>query len=172
MNTIAELTRTNPAAAETAVENLSDLFRASLADSSKLIRLEQELQVTRIYQAMEQERLGDRLKVEWRLDDLPGRALIPSLMLQPLLENAIYHGVERLSKPGIVEIEGRRKGDMIYLSVRNRLPEQDNRADAGNRIALENIQERLTLAFGPRARMSRAIDRTHYHVSIAFPFRE
>ncbi len=61
---------------------------------------------------------------------------------------------------------------MIYLSVRNRLPEQDNRADAGNRIALENIQERLTLAFGPRARMSRAIDRTHYHVSIAFPFRE
>jgi len=173
MNTIAELTRTNPAAAETAVENLSDLFRASLADSSKLIRLEQELEVTRIYQDMEQQRLGERLKVEWRLDaDLPGRAQIPSLMLQPLLENAIYHGVERLSEPGVVEVEGRRKGDMIYLSVRNRLPEKENRKSSGNKIALENIQERLTLAFGPRARMSRAVDQTHYEVSIAFPLRE
>lgn len=172
MNTIAELTRTNPAAAETAVENLSDLFRASLADSRKLIRLEQELEVTRIYQDMEQQRLGDRLKVEWRLQDLPGRAKIPSLMLQPLLENAIYHGVERLSEPGVVEIEGRRKGDMIYLSVRNQLPGQEHRASSGNRIALENIRERLTLAFGPRASLSRAVDQTHYHVSIAFPFKE
>ncbi|MFW2404276.1 MAG: sensor histidine kinase [Gammaproteobacteria bacterium] len=172
MNTIAELTRTNPAAAETAVENLSDLFRASLADSTKLIRLEQELEVTRIYQEMEQQRLGERLNVVWRLEDLPGRAQIPSLMLQPLLENAIYHGVERLSEPGIVEVEGRRKGDMIYLSVRNPLPEEQNRKESGNKIALENIQERLTLAFGPRARMSRAIDQTHYEVSIAFPFRE
>jgi len=172
MNTIAELTRTNPAAAEAAVENLSDLFRASLADSRKLVRLEQELEVTRIYQEMEQQRLGDRLRVEWRLDDVPGRAKIPSLMLQPLLENAIYHGVERLSEPGVVEIEGRRKGDMIYLSVRNRLPEKQHRSGSGNRIALENIQERLTLAFGPRARMSRAVDQTHYEASIAFPFKE
>ena len=169
MNTIAELTRTNPAAAETAVENLSDLFRASLADSSKLVRLEQELEVVRIYEDMERQRLGDRLRVDWRLEDLPGHAQIPSLMLQPLLENAIYHGVERLSEPGVVEIEGRCKGDMIYLSVRNPLPDEKNRSKSGNRIALENIQERLTLAFGPRARMSRAVDQTHYQVSIAFP---
>ena len=77
-----------------------------------------------------------------------------------------------LSDPDIVEIEGRRKGDMIYLSVRNRLPEEHNRSESGNKIALENIQERLVLAFGPRARLSRAVDQTHYHVSIAFPFRE
>jgi two-component system sensor histidine kinase AlgZ len=172
MNTIAELTRTNPAAAETAVENLSDLFRASLADSNKLVRLDQELEVTRIYQDMEQRRLGDRLQVEWRLEDVPGSAKIPSLVLQPLLENAIYHGVERLSDPGVVEIEGRRKGDMIYLSVRNRLPGDHGRSSSGNRIALDNIRERLTLAFGPRARLSRAVDRTHYHVSIAFPYQE
>jgi len=172
MNTIAELTRTNPAAAETAVENLSDLFRASLADSRKLTRMDQELEVTRIYQDMEQQRLGSRLKVEWRLEDLPGRALIPSLTLQPLLENAIYHGVERLATPGVVEIEGRRKGDMVYLSVRNPLPDEKNRASSGNQIALDNIQERLSLAFGPRARLSRAVDRTHYEVSIAIPFRD
>ncbi len=172
MNTIAELTRTNPAAAEAAVVNLSDLFRASLADSRKLIRLDQELEVTRIYQDMEQQRLGSRLRVDWRVEDVPGRALIPSLTLQPLLENAIYHGVERLATPGVVEIEGRCKGDMVYLSVRNPLPEEKDRAASGNRIALDNIQERLSLAFGPRARLSRAVDRNHYEASIAFPLRE
>ncbi|MFQ5636351.1 MAG: sensor histidine kinase [Gammaproteobacteria bacterium] len=172
MNTIAQLTRTNPVAAEAAVENLADLFRASLADSHKLIRLGQELEVARIYEDMEQQRLGDRLKVEWRVDDLPVRAKVPSLVLQPLLENAIYHGVERLSEPGIVEIEGRCKGDMIYLSVRNPLPAEKNRSESGHKIALENIEERLTLAFGPRARMSRAVDQTHYQISIAFPLKE
>ena len=172
MNTIAELTRTNPKAAEAAVENLSDLFRASLADSKKLIPLTQELEITRVYQEMEQQRLGDRLVVEWRLDDLPSQARIPSLTLQPLLENAIYHGVEPLPDTGIVEIEGRRKGDMIYLSVRNPLPIKKFKSEPGNQIALENIRERLELAFGSSASLSRAIDQTHYQVSIAFPVKE
>jgi len=172
MNTIAELTRTNPKAAETAVENLSDLFRASLADSRKLIRLAQELEVTRVYQEMEQQRLGDRLVVRWRIDDLPQQALIPSLTLQPLLENAIYHGVEPLPGVGVVEIEGRRKGDMIYVSVRNPLPIRQFKSEPGNQIALENIRERLELAFGSSASLSRAIDQTHYQVSIAFPIKE
>ena len=172
MNTIAELTRTNPAAAEAAVENLADLFRASLADSHKLISLDQELEVARIYQEMEQQRLGDRLTVEWRVDELPGRAKVPSLVLQPLLENAIYHGVECLSQPGIVEIEGRLKGDMIYISVRNPLPGSNARSEPGNKIALDNIEERLSLAFGPRASMSRAVDHSHYQISIAFPVKD
>lgn len=172
MNTIAELTRTNPKAAETAVENLSDLFRASLADSHKLIPLAQELEVTRVYQAMEQQRLGDRLVVNWQLDDLPQHARIPSLTLQPLLENAIYHGVEPLPEVGVVEIEGRKKGDMIYLSVRNPLPIKKFKSEAGNQIALENIRERLLLAFGSKASLSRAVDQTHFQVSIAFPIKE
>ncbi len=172
MNTIAELTRTNPKAAETAVENLSDLFRASLADSQKLIPLAQEIEVTRVYQDMEQQRLGDRLIVSWQLDKLPQQARIPSLTLQPLLENAIYHGVEPLPDAGVVEIEGRRKGNMIYLSVRNPLPIKKFKSEAGNQIALENIRERLELAFGASASLSRAIDQTHYQVSIAFPIKE
>jgi len=172
MNTIAELTRTNPKAAEAAVENLSDLFRASLADSRKLIPLAQELEVTRVYQEMEQQRLGDRLVVKWQVDDLPLQARIPSLTLQPLLENAIYHGVEPLPGVGVVEIEGRRKGDMIYVSVRNPLPIKQFKSEPGNQIALENIRERLELAFGPAAGLSRAIDQTHYQVSIAFPIKE
>ncbi len=172
MNTIAELTRTNPKAAEAAVENLSDLFRASLADSSKLIPLAQELEITRVYQEMEQQRLGDRLVVRWQLDDLPQHAPIPSLTLQPLLENAIYHGVEPLPDTGVVEIEGRRKGDMIYLSVRNPLPIKKFKSEPGNQIALDNIRERLQLAFGSSASLSRAIDQTHYQISIAFPIKK
>ena len=172
MNTIAELTRTNPKAAETAVENLSDLFRASLADSSKLVSLAQELEITRVYQNMEQQRLGKRLVVKWRLNELPQQARIPSLTLQPLLENAIYHGVEPLPDVGVVEIEGRRKGNMIYLSVRNPLPIRKFKSEAGNQIALENIRERLELAFGSSASLSRAIDQTHYQVSIAFPVKK
>ena len=172
MNTIAELTRTNPKAAETAVENLSDLFRASLADSQKLIPLAQELEITRVYEDMEKQRLGERLVVDWQLKELPEQARIPSLTLQPLLENAINHGIEPLPDTGVVEIEGRRKGNMIYLSVRNPLPIRKYQSEAGNRIALENIRERLELAFGSSASLSRAIDQTHYQVSIAFPVKE
>jgi len=169
MNTIAALTRTNPEAAEEAVENLSDLFRASLGDSQKMVPLEQELEVTRVYQNMEQQRLGERLVVKWNISDLPDQARIPSLTLQPLLENAIYHGVEPLPGTGVIEIEGRNKGDMIYLSVRNPLPVNKYKSEPGNQIALDNIRERLELAFGSRANLSRAIDQTHYQVSIAFP---
>ena len=172
MNTIAALTRTNPHAAESAVEDLADLFRASLSDSKELIPLEQELNITRVYQRMEQQRLGDRLVVDWQIDDLPSRARIPSLVLQPLLENAIYHGIEPLPETGTVEIKGRCKGDMIYISVRNPLPIAKFKSEPGNRIAMENIRERLKLAFGPRARLSMAVDATHYEVSIAFPYRD
>jgi len=172
MNTIASLTRTNPGAAESAVEDLADLFRASLSDSNKLIRIGEELDITRVYERMEKQRLGDRLRVEWSVDELPEAAKIPSLTLQPLLENAIYHGIEPLPEPGVVEIEGRRKGDMIYISVRNPLPVSRLRSEPGNQIALNNIAERLKLAFGPRAQLSKAVDSTHYQVSIAIPYTD
>ena len=110
MNTIAALTRTNPEAAEASVLDLADLFRASLNDSREMVELAQEIDITRRYERMEKQRLGDRLTVRWQLQDLPMHARIPSLTLQPLVENAIYHGVEPLPDAGTVEIEGRRKG--------------------------------------------------------------
>jgi two-component system sensor histidine kinase AlgZ len=171
MNTIAELTRQDPAAAEAAVEDLSDLFRASLSDAKDMVRLEEEMEITRVYERMERQRLGERLQVEWDTDQLPGDAHVPGLTLQPLLENAINHGVEPLPEPGAIEVKGLRKGDMLYLSVRNALPVHQLRKEPGNRIAMDNIRERLRLAFGPRARLSTAIDATHYQVSLAFPYR-
>ena len=172
MNTIADLTRSNPPAAEAAVEDLADLFRASLRDGQELVELAEELAITRVYERMEKQRLGARLEVDWEVGELPDSARVPGLILQPLLENAIYHGIEPLQDPGRIEVRGLRKGDMVYISVRNPLPPKEARASAGNRIAVENIRERLQLAFGQRARLSTAIDTTHYEVSIAFPYRD
>ncbi len=171
MNTIADLTRSNPAAAEAAVEDLADLFRASLRDGQEMVQLADELAITQVYERMEKQRLGERLTVNWQVSELPEAARVPGLILQPLLENAIYHGIETLQAPGVVEVEGRRKGDMVYISVRNPLPPESHRASPGNRIAVENIRERLQLAFGQRAGLSTAIDSVHYQVNIAFPFR-
>ena len=121
---------------------------------------------------MEQQRLGDRLQIDWDIDDLPRNARIPSLTLQPLLENAIYHGVEPLREPGAVEVSGRRKGNRVYIRVRNQRPIDKYKSSPGNRIALDNIRERLLLAFGPGSGLSLAVDETHYEVTLAFPFKD
>jgi two-component system, LytTR family, sensor histidine kinase AlgZ len=122
MNTIAALTRSDPARAEEAVEDLADLFRASLSDATSTVTLKEELELSRIYQRIEQHRLGDRLAVEWRIKALPLRARIPALSVQPLLENAIYHGIEQLAGGGTVVVEGRydRATGIIELPSRTR----------------------------------------------------
>src|SRR5882757_1811897 len=94
MNTIAALTRSNPALAEQAVQDLADLFRANLNEQRNILLLEEEIEVAHIYQRIEELRLGERLRVDWKVEALPRDALVPGLLLQPLLENAIYHGIE------------------------------------------------------------------------------
>ncbi len=171
MNTIASLTRSNPAAAEQAVEDLADLFRASLTDARQRISLAEELEIARVYERMEQQRLGDRLLVRWQLDPLPADAMIPSLTVQPLLENAIYHGVERIPERGVVNIEGRRDGDMLYLTVTNPTPTGDGPVRAGNQMALDNIRERLELAFGKEAGLTVDSRPGEFRVMLAFPYQ-
>ena len=152
MNTIAALTRSNPAQAERAVEDLADLFRANLSESRNIVRLSEELEVARTYERIEQLRLGERLKVEWRVEGLPDDALVPGMFLQPLLENAIYHGIERLPGGGTVTVAARRTGAATEIVVDNPLPvgpSGDSRA--GNRIALANLRERLALLYGSGA---------------------
>ena len=169
MNTIASLTRSDPAAAEQAVEDLADLFRASLSDARQRISLEQELGIARVYERMERQRLGDRLQVDWRLENLPMEARIPSLTIQPLLENAIYHGIERLTRPGAVEVTGHRDADTVYITVTNPTPEAGSPERPGARIALDNIRERLALAFGGRAGLNIEVHPGRYSVTLAFP---
>src|SRR5260221_9716705 len=123
MNTIAALTRPAPAPAEGAVQDLADLFRANLNEKRSNIPLKEELEVARIYQRIEQLRLGERLHVIWDVTALPMRALVPGLLMQPLLENAIYHGIEPRPTGGTVIVSGALDDDIIGLTVKNPLPE-------------------------------------------------
>ena len=169
MNTIAALTRSDPALAEEAVQDLADLFRANLDERRSLVSLREELESARTYQRIEQLRMGDRLRVKWDVAELPPLALVPALTLQPLLENAIGHGVENLDGGGEVTIEGGSADGMVVLRVRNPLPFDDPRSRTGHGIALENIRERLILVFGPRAMVEAGRDGDEFVVQLRFP---
>jgi len=171
MNTIAALTRSDPAQAESAVEDLADLFRVSLNDARAQITLEEEIEIARTYQRIESLRLGDRLQVNWDVARLPARAVVPSLLLQPLLENAIGHGIEVLPHGGAVDIRGWLEGDLLVLEVANPTVAAAARRPSarGNRMALDNIRQRLELAFPARSRVT-VTDHDHrYTVRLAFP---
>jgi two-component system sensor histidine kinase AlgZ len=174
MNTIAALTRSDPKRAEEAVEDLADLFRATLRDSHGTLRLKEELELSRIYQRIEELRLGERLKVRWDVADLPMRAFVPGLTVQPLLENAIYHGIEPLEHGGTVTVAGRVVHGDVEISVSNPVGEREIGAAErpGNRLALENIRQRLSLVYGARGTL--AIEQTpaEYRVTVRFPLAE
>jgi len=171
MNTIASLTRSNPAAAEQAVEDLADLFRVSLTDARQRISLAEELEIAHVYERMERQRLGERLQVDWQLGALPTDAMLPSLTVQPLLENAIYHGIERLPDPGAVEISGRRDGDQLYISISNPTPAGGGPERTGNQMAILNIRERLALAFGSDAGLEIEASPGRFCATLAFPYQ-
>ncbi len=169
MNTIASLTRSNPVAAEQAVEDLADLFRASLRDGRQLIPLHEELEIARVYERMEQHRLGPRLQVDWQIGTLPVTAEIPGLTIQPLLENAIYHGIEPSPQPGIITVSGEADGKLIRIAVTNPLPPAGLTSRPGHGLALDNIRERLELAFGQDGTLAVLAGPDRYTVTVTFP---
>ncbi|MBV8740743.1 MAG: sensor histidine kinase [Sinobacteraceae bacterium] len=169
MNTIASLTRSNPAVAEQAVQDLADLFRANLSDKRDTITLEEECEVARIYQRIEQLRLGARLRVDWKIETLPRDAMVPGLTLQPLLENAIYHGIEPQPAGGTVSVSGELSGELITIIVRNPVGAGLTERD-GNRLALANIRERLELMYGGRSLIKAGRFDQEYIVTLRFPY--
>lgn len=172
MNTIASLTHDQPDLAEQAIENLSDLFRASLAAEAS-ISLQQELELTRSYIDLEALRLGDRLRVNWNLPEEEPALNLPALTLQPLVENAIYHGVEPLSEGGSIDIEISERENDIVISISNPLPaEPPAGRRRGNQMAVENIRERLSLAFNGTASMQLFESETVYTVTLTIPVEE
>ena len=170
MNTIAALTRSNPARAEEAVQDLADLFRANLNEKNNQISLAEEIDVARTYQRMEQLRLGERLRVDWKIESLPTDALVPGLTLQPLLENAIYHGIEPRPEGGVVTVTGEFNKGMITIVVKNPVPAANLTMRDGNRLALANIKERLDLMYGERATVKAGRFDDQYIVTLRFPF--
>ncbi len=173
MNTIAALTRTSPDSAEQAVEDLADLFRASLAEADTMITLREELEIARTHQRIEQLRLGSRFAVDWDVDSLPMRASVPCLIIQPLLENAVYHGIEMLPAGGRIAISGHVADGQIHIEVRNPIPAQAGYSEReGNRMALENIRQRLELAWPGRARVETGQENGEFSARLVFPYAE
>jgi two-component system sensor histidine kinase AlgZ len=170
MNTIANLTRTNPELAEKTVEDLADLFRASLGQQEK-IKLVEELEFTRRYINIEQLRLGERLNIQWNIDsNIPQDAMVPALILQPLVENSIYHGIEPQTTGGTVNLSIRRANRSVVFNISNPIPQTFSPyRRSGNKMAQENIHQRLKLAYGDSASMDIRKNDSQYLVNITIP---
>jgi two-component system, LytTR family, sensor histidine kinase AlgZ len=170
LNAVLALIRRDPKRAERSLEDLADLFRTLMSDARQFVRLADEIALLERYAELEQLRLGERLRIIWELDAAPADALLPPLVLQPLLENAVYHGVEPGTGPGEVLVRIERRGDRVLARIENPyIEEQQSRA--GNRMALENIRERLALFFDAEARIRTSANGERYRVEIEMPYR-
>ncbi|TVP53623.1 MAG: sensor histidine kinase [Halomonadaceae bacterium] len=154
MNSIASLIASDPAKAEEAVLDLCALFRASLRGSEgQLVPLEEEITLCRNYLDLERLRLGKRLQLDWQLDDNCQQQLIPPLTLQPLLENAIYHGIQPRPDGGTIRVVSWQDRSHTHVLVSNPLPATVSQEHQGHQMALANIRARLASAFNPSAQL-------------------
>jgi two-component system, LytTR family, sensor histidine kinase AlgZ len=169
INAVLSLIRAEPKRAEAALEDMADLFRVLMADNRKLAPLENEVELCRQYLALEQLRLGPRLRIDWHVDKMPKDALTPPLVLQPLLENAVYHGIEPSIEPGVVSINIYHVRDQVHMVLRNPY-RKDGSHHAGNKMALGNIRERLALHFDAEATLQARVGDSEYEVHITIPY--
>ncbi|MBI1906541.1 MAG: histidine kinase [Rhodocyclales bacterium] len=170
LNAVLGVMRSDPRRAEQVLEELADLFRVLMKDNRELVPLGDELTLCERYLDIEQLRLGDRLQVQWSLDDCPRDALVPPFMLQPLLENAIYHGVEPCGAPSGIVVKVSRHAGEVRIEVDNPIPEMA-RNHGGNHMALNNIRERLTLFFDLEGSLEATQTDGRYRVVIRLPYR-
>ena len=169
INAVLSLMRQEPRRAEQALEDLADLFRVLMADNRQLAPIAREVALAKQYLSIEELRLGDRLRVEWEVTRMPADALIPPLVLQPLLENAVYHGIEPRTEPGTISIVISREADTMHLTLSNPY-RPDGSHHAGNRMALANIRERLALHFDAEAGIKTVANADNYEVRIVIPY--
>jgi two-component system sensor histidine kinase AlgZ len=169
LNAVLSLIRQDPRRAETALEDLADLFRVVMGDNRELSPISREIELCRQYLDLEQLRLGDRLKVVWRTEKMPADALVPPLLLQPLLENAVYHGIEPRVEPGEVSIDIYLLRKQLHAVLRNPYSREGDH-HAGNKMALSNIRERLQLHFDVEAQLETRVGENMYQVHITMPY--
>ncbi len=170
LNAVLSLIRSRPQAAENALESLADLFRAAMRDPAEKISLADEIELAQHYLALENLRLGERLRVTWRIAAVPLKMPIPPLMLQPLLENAVRHGIEPLPEGGEITVAITRRGDELHIDISNPTAGQTG-VTTGHQIALSNIRERLALYYDLEARLESQEDSQHYRTHIVLPCR-
>ena len=175
LNAVLSLIRSDPRRAERALEEMAELFRALLRDPRELVPLADEIALCRQYLDLEKLRLGERLCIDWEIVAVPDDLKIPPLMLQPLLENAVCHGIEPLDEGGRIAIRFARSSDQLHIELTNPYREGE-KASGGNRMALANVRERLALYYDLEARLEIAsvplADGLHeYRVQITLPCR-
>jgi two-component system sensor histidine kinase AlgZ len=168
LNTIASLIPQQPASAEAATLDLADIFRGSMRRADQPIALAEELQLARRYLDMEKRRLGERLEIDWRVEELPSGAAVLPFILQPLLENAVGHGVQGQPEGGRVSVYGRSEGDRVVITIGNPVADEAI-VSRGHGMALRNIRERLALAFGGRASLQTHRDKDRFYAVLSIP---
>jgi len=169
INAVLSLIRSEPRRAERALEDLADLFRVLMAENRTLAPLASEIELVRQYLALESLRLGERLRVAWQLDTMPADALVPPLVLQPLVENAVYHGIEPSPAGGEIGIVVAQAAGRLEMTLTNPWA-AEGRQTAGNRMAIANIRERLQLHFDAEASMRSGVEDGIYRVTIRMPY--
>lgn len=167
LNSAIALVRAEPAKAEAMLEDLSDLFRHALVDQGESVTLAQEIALAERYLAIEQVRFGERLQVEWALDPAAGEARLPPLLLQPLVENAVQHGVEPSDDGAQIRITTQRRGARVVVKVTNTVPGGQGRR--GNGVALANVRDRLGLLHDVQGQFQTALKDGLYQVRIEVP---
>jgi two-component system, LytTR family, sensor histidine kinase AlgZ len=167
LNTAIALVRSDPARAEGVLEDLAELFRGALAETNPSVSLADEVLLAKRYLAIEQIRFGTRLRLQWQLDERAGAARVPALLLQPLVENAVRHGIELAPEGGEVCIMSRVSRGQAEISIRNTVPEQASQA--GHGIALANVRERLLLLHDVAAQFEVRRGRTWFSVRMVVP---
>ena len=170
MNIIASLIEVDPATAEDVVEDLSLLFRASLNDTSSEVPLADELELCEKYVHIESLRLDDRLQVTWDIAVDPARVRIPLLTLQPIIENAIYHGIQPSTEGGMVTISIRHENKSLVAEITNPVTASRSSHESGNRMALDNIRGRLEAIYGHGASVTAEQDANTFTTRVSYPW--
>jgi len=172
MNIIASLTRSEPAKAEAAIENMADLFRMMLSQDENLVPVKNEIDVANKYLALEALRLENRLTVNWDIGKFPRKAVMPVLTLQPLLENAIRHGIENMATGGVVEVRLWDENDRIHIRVTNPLPKiRARQVKSTPGQSLDNIRQRFLSHYGEEASLQSSEEDGHFTVTVVLPTR-
>jgi two-component system sensor histidine kinase AlgZ len=167
LNSAIALVREEPARAETLLEDLSELFRHVLISKADAATLSEEVQVARHYLDIEQVRFGERLRVQWSIDPEAAKAKVPALFLQPLVENAVKHGVEPSPTGADVKVTTQRRGSVVVIKVTNTVPAGQGKP--GHGVALDNVRDRLRLLHDVQAQFQTALIDGRYQVRIEIP---
>jgi two-component system sensor histidine kinase AlgZ len=167
LNTALTLVRLDPAKAEGVLEDLAELFRVAISETADSVSLTEEVELAQRYLDIEQVRFGSRLHVSWELDREAGSARVPPLLLQPLVENAVRHGVEPSAEGGVIRIRTRVKLGRAVLSIANSVPKEASRPGSG--MALKNVRERLHLMHDVAAQFETRQEADVFRVQIVVP---